>query len=238
MRKYGLMGVLKKIACFFANRFLLFSYPAVHFLSYPRVAARRRKNEPLLRRFMQGKKVLILGSGPSTADIDLIPDDVLVFTCNRGLKFFAGKPTTRPLDFYLCTAGKIQRMPVIALLLQKLKTRFLVIDDLRYTRRQLTGVFEHLIQDDGKHGHYLKNLIHPQRLRYIRGSSFHPWTSTGIRLLQYALYHEAAEIYLAGIDFGNNGYFWGGNEDKWLHDEIDENFLRIVSKKYKNVYSI
>jgi hypothetical protein len=130
-------------------------------------------------------------------------------------------------------------MPVIGDLLRKVKTRLLVIDDPRYIRRErrFYGIYEHLLRDDGKHNDYLKSLIRPQGVRTIRGGSFHPWTSTGIRLLQYALYFGAAEIYLTGIDFGNDGYFWGQNEDKWLHDDIDENFLKIADAKFGNIFS-
>ena len=240
LRKEGWSTALRKAGSFSVHQLSSFFYPASYFLSYPLTTALRAQNKSFLHEFIKGRKVLILGSGPSVSELRDIPNDVLVFTCNRGLKFFAEKPTSRPLDLYICTAGKIQRMPIIKSLLKKMKTRFLVIDDIRYIRRnrEFSDVYDRLVQDDGKHNHYLKRLIKPSGIKNIRGSSFHPWTSTGIRLLQYALHHEAAEIYLAGIDFGDNGYFWGRNEDKWLHDEIDENFLSLVSKKYKNVYSV
>jgi hypothetical protein len=91
--------------------------------------------------------------------------------------------------------------------------------------------------DDGRDTRYLKALIRPATLESIRGASTVQATSSGLLLLQYALTFGAAEIYLAGIDFGRGGYFWGPSSYPWRHDDIDENFVRIVGGRFKNVYS-
>lgn len=204
------------------------------------IASPTEKSHAHLRRLIEGQRVLIIGSGPSANELERIPDDVKVFTCNRGVQIFRRLRLDRRLDLYMSTASKMKRLEGLEGDLARVGTKILVVDDFRYVRKHhsLGGVFSDLVYDNGKHDFYIKKLIHPHSLSSIRGSSHHAWTSTGIRLLQYALYFGASEIYLTGIDFGKNGYFWGKNEDKWLHDSIDENFVRIVAARRPHVYSL
>ncbi len=196
----------------------------------------RPEDQKFLRAMIEGRRVLVLGSGASAKELQEIPKDVLIFTCNRGLQFFETFPLNRPVDFFLCTESKIQRFPQIREALQNIPVRALALDHLHHQ-----GSWKEtprLIPDDGMHDEFLRSLIHPLSPKEIRGKSFHPWTSTGIRLIQYALHFNAKEIYVIGIDLGRGDYFWGKNFDRWLHDEIDANFLKIAAKKYPNLFSL
>ena len=187
---------------------------------------------------MEGKRILILGSGPSAAELQSIPGDVKIFTCNRGLKFFDDRPRPK-IGLYLCTKSKIERLGAIEASLKRSKIEILAIDDPGYLqKRPALNNGAEVLFDDGMDDVYLQPLLAPRRPAEIRGRSKHAWTSTGLRLLQYALIFNAREIYLAGIDFGQNGYFWGQNQEPWTHRDIDENFLEIMSKKHDNIFSM
>ena len=238
-RAYGLKRTFEKSARRIREKLLTRFYPVVYFLLYPSRQLLYHKQQSSLRKLIENQKILILGSGPSVSELETLPEDYKVFTCNRGLKFFSDKKTPA-LSLYMCTRSKIERLGVIEASLKKIKTEFLVTDDLDYVKRNpaLKDCCSQLVFDDVMDDFYLKELIRPLKPGQIRGRSHHPWTSTGIRLLQYALHFKAGEIYLAGIDFGNEGYFWGENKGPWFHADIDQNFMKIVSQKYDNVFSI
>ncbi len=191
-----------------------------------------RLNEPVLRDLIKGRRVLIVGSGPSSADIGPVPDDVLTFTCNAGLKLWLDHKFKRKPDLYLCTMKKLAKKEAETLLPQ-VRARYFVTDAGDYVRNlpAFQGSYEKLLPYDLQRGHYLKKVLHPHRFRNRKSPS------TGIRLLQYALYFGAKEIYIAGIDLGGGGYVWGGT-NKQKHTNVDINFLKIVSQKYDNVFSL
>ena len=205
------------------------------------------KYDPIRRSLIENKRVLIIGSGPSASELEEITDDMVVLTCKRAPRLFEDKKISRSIDLFLCCKNTIRRNNSIEDMLQKIKTNLLVIDDLRYarSRKKLRGSYSRLIADDAKDNFYLKRLIEPHRLQEFRSNppiyngspKMLQHVSSGVRLLQYALYFKANEIYLIGVDLNNEGYFWG-EPKKQKHLEIDRFFLSVVSKKYKNVYSL
>ena len=204
----------------------------------PLVASSRRRNHRENAKFLdtliRGKKVLIIGSGPSAREINNIPEEALVFTCNRGLKLFGEGRLNRPIDLYLCTRSKIERLRIDERSNTGTRIRFFLTDDIAYAQQNKTlkNICERVLFDDGMDDHFLRQLLDPGSLASLRGRSTHPWTSTGIRLLQYALYYGASEIYLAGIEFGQHGYFWGRSSDPWHHEDIDKNFIRAAGARH------
>ena len=104
-------------------------------------------------------------------------------------------------------------------------------------RRRLYYSYSHILQNNNSDNYYLRSLIKPHAVKDIMGNSILPWTSSGMRLLQYALFFGAKEIYVTGLDLGRGGYSWG-RSNHWCHEDIDENFVKIISKKYRNVYSL
>jgi hypothetical protein len=203
--------------------------------------------DPLRRSLIEGKRVLIIGSGPSASELEEVANDMVILTCKRALKIFEEKKINRPIDLFLCCKNTIHKNGSVEDLLQKIKTNLFVMDDLNYTRHRnkLKGSYAQLIPDDGKDNFYLKRLIEPHELReFERAARFSNGSSktlkhvsSGVRLLQYALYFKAKEIYLIGLDLNNEGYFWG-EPKKQKHLEIDHFFINVISKKYKNVYSL
>ncbi|MBI3252516.1 MAG: hypothetical protein HYZ52_04280 [Candidatus Omnitrophica bacterium] len=194
----------------------------------------------VLKRLIRGERILIVGSGRSASELADIPPGIKLFTCNAGIRFFDGKAMDRPLDLFFCNKAKLQREKEIELLLVKIRTRVFVSRNTDGIRENtaLRGSYERLLYDDSTDPWYLTRLIRPQGVQDIQGRCEATWTSTGMRLLQYALYFGAREVYVVGMDFGENGYFWGPKPNPWGHPDIDENFIRIVSAKYRNVFSI
>ncbi len=198
------------------------------------------KNNKIFEELIRNKRVLLLASAPSANDIKLedIPEDVKILTCKAAPRLFLDKKYHRDIDLYMVYGGKMKQDPSLIELLKKIKTKVFVIDDRRYMekKKELKNFYSVMIWDRNDNNYYLKKLIQPYTFRSIIGTSL-PRTSTGMRLLQYALYFGAKEIYLAGIDISEGGYFWG-EKNVHHHLDIDNNFMKIVSKKYDNIYSL
>jgi len=215
-----------------------------------RSPSKYRHNDSILRNLITDRTVYILGSGPSASELESIPDNAIVMTCNAGLRYFLDEKRKRKVDVYFFIRSKLDKIidvdgkavgkvRYMESLLQKVPTQILLTNHPKHIleTKSLLGTYLKLLYDDPQDPHYLKPLISPHQPSEIAGSAPCAWTSTGIRLLQYALFFDAKEIYLAGMDFGKKGYFWGNNPNEWRHIDIDENFIRIIAKKYEHVFS-
>jgi len=198
------------------------------------------KNKSILKNLIKDKRILIVGSGSSVNELDLgkIPEDVRIFTCKTTPRLFIRKNCDRRIDLYFTYALKMKIDPLSKELVKKIKSEIFVIDDLNYLKKlkKLSGDYPKLIKDYNKNNYYLERLIKPYKIRQIKGK-LNSVTSSGMRLLQYALYFKAKEVYLIGIDISEGGYFWGA-KNIHEHMDIDRNFIKIVSKKYSNIYSL
>lgn len=191
-----------------------------------------------LFRLIRNRRILIVGSGPSASELEDVPKDVLIFTCNRGLKLFLASAINRKVDLYLCqTGGMTDTYKDVETLLVKVKTSIFVINKPGFIRRKenLEGSYSKIVEDKVQYNYYLRRLIKPYTLRQIKGR-YAAFTSSGMRLLQYALFYRAKEIYLIGVDIDQAGYFWKKKNLHW-HMDIDREFIRIVSGKHNNIYS-
>ena len=196
-----------------------------------------------LKRLIKSKKVLIVGSGLSAAELEKIPSDVLIFTCNAGLNLFVKKSLKDTIDLLFCQRKLISaNYNGVVESMKRIRVKVWLTDDPQYVRKRkdLDGFYDSLFFDHAFNNYCLKRLIRPYQVTEIKGASRTGWTSAGILLLQYALFFEASEIYVIGLDFGRAGYFWGDpvNPAKWHHYDIDENFVQLVSRKYHNIYSL
>lgn len=190
------------------------------------------RNRPVLKRLIQGRRVLIIGSGPSASELEGIPEDVLVFTCNAGPKLLIEKKLANEISLYLCNWLKIRKKGVEEFL-PKTRIGVFVTDNVGYVRTNnaLRTCCRKILPYDLQRNYYLKKIIAPEKFPN------HKTPSVGIRLLQYALHFKAREIYLIGIDLTDGGYFWGG-KNKQKHANIDLNFIKIVTKKFGHIYSL
>jgi hypothetical protein len=199
----------------------------------------------VLGRLLRGRRVLVFGSGPSANDLESIPDDVLVLSCKLGPEILAGRRLRRGVDLYYYAnlradaAGRDKRLH-LASVIRESRIGVLVCEDplTLVDVLPLRASYSRLLLDFRSNQLLLQRLIAPKKIHEIRGRSFCPWTSSGVRLIQYAAYFGASEIYLIGIDLGRHGYASGGAMRQWAHEDIDDNFLNILSQRQTNVYSL
>ncbi|MBI3252515.1 MAG: class I SAM-dependent methyltransferase [Candidatus Omnitrophica bacterium] len=242
LKKHGLRATLRqsfKLAFALARKMY-------HALSFPALKALwRMKSTPVFRRLLRDRRVLVIGSGPSAKDLGPVPEDVLILTCNAGLRLFLEKNINRPADIFLCRRKAMEEdYTDIEDLLPKVKAKCFVMDDREFVTKnpKLAGSYERLFLDHQKDNFYLDRLIRPRRVERKADNVW--WTSAGMRLLQYALYFGASEVYLVGIDLNHSGYFWG-EKQRYRHSgavirhkhPIDIEVMKILSEKYRCVYS-
>jgi hypothetical protein len=217
-------------------------YPAVArpmvWLNYPFLAA-------ALRGLLRGRRVLVLGSGPSANDLEAVPDDVVLLTCKAGPKILVDKGLRCNIGLYYYPSFRVdpvgrERRRLLASVVGQSKIDCLVCEDLMTLIDvvPLKARYSRLLMDFTANQLLLRRLIAPATVGQIRGRAFCPWTSTGVRLVQYAVYFGASEIYLIGIDLGQRGYATGEAARPWHHEDIDDNFLRVISRRRPHVYSL
>lgn len=206
-------------------------------------------HEQALRALVKGKRVLILGSGPSASELTQIPDDVIIFACNMSPTILLTNHLPTRLGLYLCKKSATtddKYGTEIGALLSALTISFFMTDDISHmkkifstksTTKYLTDRSTGKRPDGSLVSEYLPTLLKPSSIDELSGTSA-KGTSAGIGLLQYALYFEASHIYLSGIDLDLSGYALGEKTNeryKAAHQDIDTNVLAYLSNKYKNI---
>ena len=194
---------------------------------------------------LRGKRVLVLGSGPSATDLESIPEDVVVLTCKLAPAVLSDKNLRRRVDLYYYPSLRVdavgrERRQQLASLVRQMCIDLLVCEDLLTLLDvlPLRAAYSRLVMDFTANQRLLRHLIAPTTVKDIRGRSYCPWTSTGVRLIQYAVYFGAREIFVIGIDLGANGYASGDAMRGWHHEDIDGNFLKILSDRHDHLYSL
>lgn len=201
----------------------------------------RIKNYLILRNLIRDKRVLILGSGPSANDLKRIPDDVLIFACNYSPKILLENNMKNKIDLFVTSEYCMHANKKIEKLFKNIKTQFFLTNNMKYIKTNIKKGYSKLLYRKDHNNYYLNKLIGLKDINKIKGTS-NPWNSTGIILLQYALYFKAKEIFLIGMDL-NEGHFYNqkrlDNGEKYIyeHKDIDHNFMKIISKKYDHIFS-
>ncbi len=194
-----------------------------------------------LKKLIRGKAVLILGGGPSAAELETIPENVLFMTCNRCPKILLQKNINRRIDLYTSSRFNVREeyLDETKQILSRLGADVFLFDDSGLAKKQFRGTYKKYIELNHTDNRCLNSLISPLVPADIQGKSSKRWTSTGVLLLQMALFYKAAEIYLAGMDLDAKPYAFGGKSmhyEGW-HQDIDHAFIQIASKKFSHVYS-
>jgi hypothetical protein len=206
----GFFGLIKII--FFYPRNLYHRYIGVDYL----------ENKDL-KKLIKNQRVLVLGSGPSKKDLLNIPKDVRIFTCNMGPEII-----DREIDVYYCEKDCLNNK--IRSLLSKINIKYF-ISDSKNTLRSKNVKF---IKDYKRNTFYLRNIIYPMTINDFMKDLYNT-PSSGVRLIQYALYLNAKEIFIIGLDGGTACRSTDLGIDP--HQPADSKFKEIISKKYKNIYS-
>lgn len=196
-----------------------------------------KKMKLQLDKKIKNQRILILGSGPSAMDLKNIPSDVKVFTCKRGPEILVNNNLNKDIDLYYCRKiyflKEISKNLSLFNIISKAKIDLFITDNVELVK----SICNCAIWDRSKNNYFLKKLIKPKKIKDIGKNGLHR-TSIGSRLLQYAVFFQAREIYLIGIDLGEGGHFWNERTRLSGHTPIDLNFIKLMSKKYGNIYSI
>ncbi len=228
----------------YARRFLNLSPRRQRFILANPLLCRfhRRLFSGWLRDLIAGRRVVIVGSGPSALELSSVPEDAVLMTCNAGLRLLAdrGIPNRVDLYYYHKRATEwnqsglepyVSRVSIgcfISNLVQAIRI------GQKYERiRRVQTVF---IRDFNRDNFYLEPLLRPSRVRSLSVNGV-DWTSAGLRLLQYALYFQAKEIYLIGIDHTSD-YFWGMKDRVLIELPFERRVLQILSKNFSHIYSL
>ncbi|OGX16055.1 MAG: hypothetical protein A2166_05440 [Omnitrophica WOR_2 bacterium RBG_13_41_10] len=199
-----------------------------------------RRNSAL-KKIIKNQRVLIIGSGTSANELKYIPSDVKILTCNVGPRILLYKGINKVIDLYYCVPGVIEgdhkNENVIDLVLRFKINLFIYPAKWIKSFIDIKKTCVKCIKDHGFNDYYLNKIMGPLKTEEIKRSFLsNNRTSSGVRLLQYALYSQAKEIFLLGIDINEEGYFWG-RKNIHEHLSIDKDFIEFVSHKYNNIYS-
>ena len=201
----------------------------------------------VLGRLIKGRRVLILGSGPTATELQSIPRDVCVLTCNRGPEVLLQKGFLH-IDLYISNIRivheKDHRERLLSLL-TLFDINVFLFRRPQFVRKHLDiKNYRFLLKDrsvGGRDHFYLQRLIRPHTIADVTGTSKKHSTTTGIGLLLYALYYKASEIYLAGIDL--DGTPPPSTTKKRYteiymssHKDMDYNVMHILAQKYKHIF--
>jgi len=201
---------------------------------------RAPRENSIMRKHIQGRRVLILGSGPSAKELENIPDDVLIFSCNTGPQLLLEKNITNKVHVYLGNKkGFINYGEVMAGLVRKLDIELFLTRSVPYVKKH-KFVYKDLVQERVTNSTYfLERLTGKETAQQITQNDSRP--SAGIGLLEYALYFGAKEIYIIGIDLSTDteGHIFDEPKERRYspHEQADKAFVKWVSESYKNVYS-
>ncbi len=194
---------------------------------------------PSLKKLLAGRRVLIVGAGPSASELPHVPADTAVLTCNSSLKLFAERGRPRVDLYYFHKRQGLWKTSGLQELIKNIEIGIFIsnlpklVRIARASQRRFHDRPDAFV-DSNRNNFYLKRLLGPRHIRPVNGIH---WTSAGVRLLQYALYFKAREIFLIGID-QSDGYFWGEKKREQVEQGFEQSVLDEFSKRFSNVFSL
>jgi hypothetical protein len=217
----------------------------LRFAGKRREAIRERAAMPVLRRLIEGRRVLVLASGPSARDLPEVPADMLVFACNLSPRALLQPPNHgRRIDLYISNVSS-HRLYGTSLtdLLRQVTIRYFLSCDLTWARSLPGAENRRILQDraTGADASLLHRLGFSQdpAVRDIPKRTETPRVSTGVALLQYALWYGAAEISLSGLDLDGGSYAHQPGSVPPIYAEkhaaIDHAVIHICARQYSHI---
>lgn len=193
------------------------------------------RRDSVLQKIIKNKRVLIVGAGPSAHDLKEIPDDVIIMTSKGSIKIFSEKHITKNIDIYLCrerysTQQCLPGEKTIDFILKN-SINLIITDNTNWGK----SISNNVLEDPTADNYYLKKILKPVAIEEISGDGL-KYTSSAIKLLQYAIFFRAKEIYLIGVDVEKIGYFWDPKVVTGGHLPIDLNFIRLIASRQDNIY--
>jgi len=189
--------------------------------------------DKILRNKIRGKRVLVVGSGESFYDFDFkkIPKDVLVFTCNNGIELLRKNKFGGKICLYLTSKFHIKNYygnrKGLFKLFKNERIDFFIANDLGKTNYILNveeRINRKIMSDDGRNNYYLNKVTYPFRIIEEVKKGYN-YCSNGLKLVQLALFFDAKEVYLIGIDGYGKNIYGVKNTKQFCHYDMDKGFL-------------
>ena len=198
-----------------------------------------------LKNLIEGKRVLIVGAGPSIAQLSHIPEDVVLFSMNLGPQALLDNNLPSHIDLHMLNKRMSldeEYLRKNELLSKKFTVSTLLYRDISFLRTTDIQNFETVIYDRSigrKDDHLLRKLKKQWSKKDQMTLANDITPSSGMRLLEYALFYRAKEVYLAGMDLDTSKY----KEQKenmiyaTAHMRADHALIKLVGKYYNNVFT-
>jgi hypothetical protein len=197
-----------------------------------------------LEELIKGQRILVIGSGETANELESIPSDVKVFTCNTSYSVLLRKNIERKIDLHLTSresikiySNKANNMLVNNNQIEDLKKIGVNNIICNSADELIEGTYQ--MYDLIKNNYYAIQLIKPKPIKEISEN----WllhcreASSGLRLVIYALYYGAKEVYTIGLD-NSGGYSWDSSLQNYPHVTFDIPYLKELVKTHKNIYSV
>jgi hypothetical protein len=223
----------------------VYSFCIEAFLRFTELPARKRLSLHLSKK-LAGKKVLLVGSGPSANILKnmTIPSEYSILSVNLAPN---NLPSDAPLSAYITQSfARAESNGGVDTILKTRSIETLLTNTNRIhscTERQDAV---HIVFNP-RDTYYSRPMPLTIAERYhLAQQGQHVFPSSGIQLLQYALSFGASEIYLIGIDVQETVEYTEESSypDQDIHApkinkhyHIDKRILQHNAKKYKTIYS-
>ncbi len=230
--------MFKKIAVQGLRLFVCITGPHYHALLHGKV----RENITLLsKQDFKNKHVYVIGSGPSVANLSLIPKDVVVCCCNFSLNYV---PKNVPVMYHMTTEHAYTNNTLIKDLIEEHPIERILINNTSLlsedNRTQLyypkdTSIFSSFI-DTGK--------LNSLRLTLFKKGQVH-FFSSGINLVGIALLGGASRVSVIGVEASQENSYSDANSYKSdprhklnAHQYADSFFLEQCVEKKLPVFAL
>lgn len=188
---------------------------------------------------MAGRRVLIVGAGPSASELTHTPADTVILACNSSIKLVAERGDPRVDLYYFHKRQGLWKTSGLQDHIKNIEIGIFISNLPKLVRvaRNFQRRFNdrpNAFLDSNRNNFYLRRLLGTRRIKPMNGIH---WTSAGVRLLQYALYFKAREIFLIGVDLSDD-YFWGDKKRAMVEQAFENSVLDAFSRRFSNVFSL
>jgi hypothetical protein len=190
-----------------------------------------------LGRLLRGRRALVLGSGPSAADLPPVPDDVVLLSCNTAPEILGPKGIRRPVDLYLLNATALENYPDrLERMFAEVRVRWLISRHPDRVRRLASLRWEHFAWDraTGGRNYLARRLWDGPTVERLASLAEREGPSSGVALVIHALVYGASEIHMIGLDLDGRGHATAPHDNTWYsrtHRPFDVECIRLAQAR-------
>ena len=197
-----------------------------------------------LKRVVAGKKIIIIGSGPSAKNVELPKDsNTLIACCNFSTKFL---PKDLQASLYMTTSYAVEEMPsLVSECIQDKEYQWIGANKINFLKKHTNHLHAVRPRNVFMFSSLISlNPIFKNRTTLMKKGHYY-FFSTGVQMTLLCLLAEAKEVYIAGIDidptvtYANNTRY---ETDPLVkinkHQLADSHAMQELANKNIPVYSL